>query len=481
MDVSVEAIGELERRLIIKLPADEIDSKVEQKLKEAAKTVRVNGFRPGKVPVREVRRRFGESVRFEIISEAIDASYSKALNDQSFLVASQPQIEILNNQAGSAFQYQATVEVFPEVTLNNLDCIEVKNPIVSIEESDVDELIEQVREQYATWEQTSEAAADGHIVLIDFNGTIDGEPFEGGAETDYEVVIGSGKLAPGFEDQLVGVRTDDAITVTVTFPEDYSQENLQGKTAQFAVNVKAVKQKQFPELDDAFFEKLGMKADGGIEQFRQNVRENMSNQLKQAVEDEIRSQVFNELLKLNPLSVPKALVEKEMARQRDEALQRAVQQFEVDEQQISKLFPLDFFRERSERSVKIALMLSEYIKLNDIQADDELIDAKIREMAVGHINADNLIQFYRKNEQHLEQVKATVVESMVVEKLLAGAKVTENPVSYFEAIRGDFGRPTEDEDEDEGKEHDAAPEAAAIMDPTDSTDNIESERDESNV
>jgi trigger factor len=444
MDVSVETVSELERKVIVGLPAEEIDQKVESRLKETASKIRLNGFRPGKVPVREVRRRYGESVRFEIISEVIDQSYPKALAEQSLTAASQPEIEIITNKAGQKFEYKALIEVFPKIELKSLEQISVKKPVVEIQESDVDAMIEKVREQHAEWsdKDAQEAAQQDDQVTMDFVGTVDGEAFEGGAAEDFAVVIGSGQLVPGFEDQLVGAKVDDALTVKVTFPEDYGNESLKGQDAEFAVTVKKVATKQLPELDEAFVEKLGV-TEGGLDGFREEVRKNMARELNQSVENEIKVQVFDQLLELNPLEVPKALVKQEMERQHQESVEQMSKQYKVDKEQVAKLLPMEGFREKSERSVKLALLLADYIKVNEIKASDEQIDEKIEEMASSFVDPEMLKKHYRSNENQLAQIRSLVVEELAVQHIIDNGQVTENPVTYDDAIKGNYGREQE--------------------------------------
>jgi trigger factor len=446
MEVSVETVSELERTVIIGLPADEIDQKVESRLKETAKKIRLNGFRPGKVPVREVRRRFGDSVRFEVVSEAIDQSYPKALADQSLAAASQPEIEILKNEVGEKLEYKANIEVFPEIELKSLDQITVSKPVVEIVESDVDEMIEKVREQHGEWSEKGDAAAKGDQLTMDFVGTIEGEAFEGGTAEDFDILIGSGQLVPGFEDQLIGAKVDDAITVKVTFPEDYSSEELKGRDAEFAVTVKKVSSKILPEVNEEFLRKLGVQ-EGGVEEFREEVRKNMSRELKKSVENEIKLQVFDQLLELNPLEVPKALVRQEMERQRQESVEQMSGEYKIDKEQIAKFLPLENFKDRSERSVKLALLLADYIKTNKIEASEEQLDAKIEEMATSFVEPEMLKKYYRSNEGQMAQLRSMLVEELAIEHIMKNAQVTDNAVSYDEAIKGTFGREPESEEE----------------------------------
>lgn len=457
MDVSVETVSELERSVIIGLPAEDIDAKVETRLKETAKKIRINGFRPGKVPVREVRRRYGDSVRLEVVSEAIDESYPRALADQSLMAASQPEIEIIKNEVGQKFEYKAVIEVFPEIALKSLDQIAVKKPVVEIQESDIDQMIEQVRDQHAEWSEKAEAAASDDQVTIDFVGSIDGEEFEGGQAEDHELVLGSGAFIPGFEDQLIGAKADDALTVKVTFPEDYNSEELKGKDAEFAVTVKKVAAKVRPELDEAFVEKLGV-TEGGLDGFRDEVRKNMTRELNRSVENEIKVQVFDQLLDLNPLEVPKALVNQEMERQRDEQAEQMASQYNIPKEQVAQFLPLSSFEERSIRSVKLALLLADYIKVNEIEPTDEQVDAKIEEMATSFVDPEMLKKYYRSNENQMAQVRSMLVEELAVQKIMDNGQVSDNPVSYDEAIKGTFGREPEVEEagESEASSADAA-------------------------
>ncbi len=428
MQVSVETTSGLERRLIVGVPAEKIDSAVNAKLQEAAKNARIPGFRPGKVPVKVMRQRYGQSVRMEVIGQVMNDSFYEAIQQQDLKPAGRPNIEPKSMDEGRDLEFVATFEVFPEVELLDYSSVEVVKPVAEITDADMDTMIERLREQRASYEVVERAAAEGDQVNIDFVGTKDGEAFEGGSAEGNNLVLGSGQMIPGFEDAIAGMSAGDEKVVPLTFPEDYHSEELKGATVEFKIKVNEVKAKQLPELDDELFKQFGV-SEGGVEAFRAEVRKNMERELKNATKNRIKQQVMDGVLALHQdMQVPKALISQEVDALRNQSLQ----QFGAMAQQLNAkdLLPDELFQENAERRVKLGLILNELVSSESLKADADKVRAAIEEMAEGYEDKEEVINYYYGNQQQLQGVESLVLEDQIVENLLEKAKVSEETSSY---------------------------------------------------
>jgi trigger factor len=310
MDVTVESTGTLERRMRVELPIAPIEEQVDSRLKTVGRTAKIKGFRPGKVPAKVVRQRYGKQVREEVLGEVLKQSYSQAVTQEKLNPAGGPKIETEDDN-GKTFAYTATFEVMPEVILKDLEKIKIEKPEVSIGDEDVDAMLLNLRKQKATWEAVDRKSADGDRVTIDFVGKLKGEVFPGGEGKEYPVVLGAGQMLPDFEKGLVGVKADDETTFKVKFPKEYHAEDLAGKKADFTINVHRVEAEVLPELNDEFAESFNV-TEGGLEQFMQDVRENMEREADQKAKADLREQVMAGLLASNPLDIPHALKHEEI-------------------------------------------------------------------------------------------------------------------------------------------------------------------------
>ncbi len=428
MQVSVETTSGLERRLIVGVPAEKIDSAVNAKLQEAAKNARIPGFRPGKVPVKVMRQRYGQSVRMEVIGQVMNDSFYEAIQQQDLKPAGRPNIEPKSMDEGRDLEFVATFEVFPEVELLDYSSVEVVKPVADITDADMDTMIERLREQRASYEVVERAAAEGDQVNIDFVGTKDGEAFEGGSAEGNNLVLGSGQMIPGFEDAIAGMSAGDEKVVPLTFPEDYHSEELKGAAVEFKIKVNEVKAKQLPELDDELFKQFGV-SEGGVEAFRAEVRKNMERELKNATKNRIKQQVMDGVLALHQdMQVPKALISQEVDALRNQSLQ----QFGAMAQQLNAkdLLPDELFQENAERRVKLGLILNELVSSESLKADADKVRAAIEEMAEGYEDKEEVINYYYGNQQQLQGVESLVLEDQIVENLLEKAKVSEETSSY---------------------------------------------------
>ena len=430
MQVSVETTSGLERKMTVAIPSDRIDSEVETRLKDTAKRVRIDGFRPGKVPMREVKRRYGLGVRQEVLSELMRSTYFEAVMQEKLNPAGAPSIEPVEG-AEEEFSYVATFEVYPELEPKGMDAIEVVRPKVEISDEDVAEMIDILRKQQGTWEAVERAAADGDQVTIDYVGTKDGEEFDGGKAENAPLVLGSNSFIPGFEDGLVGASAGDEKVLDLKFPEEYGNADLAGAEVQFTVSVKAVSEQKLPELDEEFFARFGVEGNDE-ESFRAEVKKNMTRELDQAVKNKVKNQVMDGLVEQNEVEIPAALVNEEIDRMREQAVQQfGGAQGGFDPKQL----PAEMFQDQAKKRVHVGLVVAEIIKVNELSADDEKVDAMLNEMASVYQEPQQVIDWYKNNPEQLNQLKAVVLEEQVVEKVLDAAKVEDKEMSYQDAVK----------------------------------------------
>lgn len=443
MQVSVETTSGLERRLIVGVPAERIDQAVNSKLKEAAKNVRLDGFRPGKVPMKIMRQRFGQSVRMEVLGQVMNDSFYEAIQQQELKPAGQPSIEPKTIEEGRDLEYVATFEVFPEVELKDYSSVTVVKPVAEITDADLDKMIQNLREQRASFEPVERAAEDGDQVNIDYIGTKDGEAFEGGSAEGSDLVLGSGRMIPGFEDGLVGLSAGDEKVLSLSFPEDYHNEELKGAAVEFKVKVNAVKAKQLPELNDEFFKLFGVD-EGGEAAFRAEVRNNMQRELDNAIENRVKQQVMDGVLALHSdLQVPQALISQEIDALRNQQMQQfgdLAKQIDVKE-----IFPDEIFAENAERRVKLGLVLNELVSAESIAADADKVREAVEKMAETYQDKEQVINWYYSNPQQLRAIESLVVENQVVDKLLEKAQLSEETSSYEKVMSPPEEATAEDE------------------------------------
>jgi len=450
MQVTLETTSGLKRRMRISVPAEQFESKVEGKLKEAAGQVKIKGFRPGKVPMREVRRRFAEGIRQEVSSELMQASFTDAIRQESLAPAGMPQIQDVVSEAGKDFEFTAEFEVFPEIELADFGLISVERPVAEITETDIDAMIETLREQRKAFADVTRASQVGDQLNIDFEGFVDDEAFEGGKAEGSELVLGSNSMIPGFEDGLVGSSAGDEKDITVTFPEAYQAEALAGKEALFKIKVNAVGEPALPALDEAFFEQFGVK-EGGLQAFRVEVRSNMEKELAAVIKSKVKNQVLDGLAETNAVDVPQALVDSEVDRMRQEA----VQQFGGSQKIDPSILPAEMFTAQATKRVQLGLMVNAIVEQKTLKVDHERVKQMIDTMASSYEDPEEVINYYYANEQQLNQIQNLVLEDQVIDSVLAGASVVEKTMGYEEAIKPATKNSLADESEasaDEGLE-----------------------------
>lgn len=431
MQVSIETTTGLERRLTITVPAARVDNEVNARINKTARTVRMDGFRPGKVPLAVVKKRFGASIRQEAMGEIIRDCFYEAVVQEKLSPAGSPVIESVRDELGSDVAIVASFEVYPEIKLGSLSSLKVERPVSEVTDADVEKMIDNLRRQRATWADTTDAAKDGDRLEIDFEGSVDGAAFEGGSAQAFDLALGSKRMIPGFEDGLIGVKAGEERNLNVTFPEDYQVENLKGKAAVFKVRVGKVQTSVLPELNDEFIKAFGV-SDGGLDKFHADVRKNMERELKQAIKNRTKNQALEGLVAAHSLDVPKALVTNEIGRLR----QNMMRQFGGNAKNVNPdMLPDELFTEQARRSVMLGLLVGEIIKSSGLKVDAVRVRTLIEEIAESYETPSEVVSWYYSNKEQMQQVEAVVLEDQVIDKLLAEAQVTDKAMPYEEVLR----------------------------------------------
>jgi trigger factor len=424
MQVSVESVQGLQKRMTVEVPAAQVEQAVEQRFQRIARSVRLDGFRPGKAPLRVVRQRFGDQARREAYGELIESSFQQAATQENLRVVAQPRIE-LRDAEGGALGYVATFEVMPEIRLNDLSGAVIKRPTATVEDSDVDTMIDNLQRQRTNWIEVERPARDGDTLQISFEGTIDGQPFPGGSADHVPLTLGSGSMIPGFESGLVGAAKGDVRHLDVSFPADYRVADLAGKPAAFEVTVHRVNEAQLPELDAAFVKSFGV-ADGTVESLRADVRANMQRELEQRLEAALKERVMNLLMERNPLDIPAALVADEARRLRDQAkgdLTRAGHSSALE-------LPLSLFEEQARKRVWLGLLVGEVIRSQALEVDSERVRRKIERLAESYEQPEDVVSWYYANREALRPVENLVLEDQVADWVVSRLQVEAEHTSF---------------------------------------------------
>jgi len=416
MQVSVETTEGLGRKMTIELPQADIDTKVNERLKSISKTAKINGFRPGKVPMNVVKKRFEPQVKGEILGALINDSFYKAVQQEELRPAGQPEIKPVDGatEADDGFSYEATFEVYPEFDPKYDESLKITRPVVEIQPADVDEMINKLLEQRKEYTTVERAAADGDQIVIDFTGRKDGEEFDGGKAEKAPLVLGSNQMIPGFEEQLVGMKAGDEKTINVTFPEAYQAENLAGAACEFDIVVHEVKESSIPALDEELVKSFGIE-DGNVESLRADITKNMERELKARLDNEIKTQVMDGLLELNPMDVPAALVKEEIGRQREQFMQQMQGQMQGEAD--SSMLADELFEEQSKRRVRLGLIVGEIVRRDSISADPQQV-----------------IDYYYSNPELLQNIEGLVLEDTVTQAVVEKSSVTEEPRAFADVM-----------------------------------------------
>ena len=426
MQVSVETTQGLERRLTISVPADTVDVEVKNRLRQVSKTQRINGFRPGKVPPSVIQKRYGKSVRQEVAGEIMQRNFVDAIIAEKINPAGRPSFVAKSNEDGKDLEFEATFEVYPVVELKDLEKIAVERPKVEVTDSDLDEMFVTLQKQHQTWKENKRKTKKGDKLTLDFTGRVDGEEFEGGKAEGFELELGAGRMIPGFEKEITGMKAGDEKTIKVTFPDDYHAENLKGKDAEFDIVVHKTEGAELPKVDEEFAKLFGIE-EGGVEALRTEVSKNMTRELSQAVKAKVKEQVIEGLLAGHELDLPSALVAQEVDVVRQQAMQRFKGQ--MDPKNLPEL-PAEMFTEQAEKRVKIGLLLGEVIKVNELKVDETKVNELIASAASAYEDPKEVVEYYANNKELMQQMQNVALEEQAVELLVEKAKVKDKKASF---------------------------------------------------
>ena len=442
MQVSVEVLSGVERRLTIVVPSEEFEDRVAGKLVDLKHNVRLPGFRPGKVPLKEVRRRFGTAVRADAAEETMRASYEEAVLQESLNPVSIPRLEVVQLEPGADLEFTASIEVLPEVELADLAAVEVQRPEAEISDADVDAMLENLREQQRTWHAVERASAAGDRVQVDFEGRLDGEPFDGGTGENAQLVLGAGQMGAEFDSALTGLAAGAETSFDVAFADDHPNETLHGRTVHFEATVKGVEQPLLPELDEAFFESMGVK-EGGLPAFREEVSGNMRREMEDRIQRLIVTQVMDELNRLHSVQLPPAMVDREIQARKQAMLNQFAPQGRRPMD--ASALPDELFREQVEKEVAVSLVIRQIRKAHALELDDQAIRAEIERIAESYAEPEAVARSIYQDEGYLNRIEERVAENQVVAFILDQAKVNVLKSTYQDIVTGQALPPPEDE------------------------------------
>jgi trigger factor len=431
MQVSVESTSSLERKVRVELPEDRVSTEVSNRLQKMTQTTKVQGFRPGKVPLKVIQGRYGDQVRNEVVGELVQSSLYEAINQESLRPAGQPRIDELNDVAGKDLAYTAVFEIYPEVSLKPMTDVKVEKTVCDVSDDDVASMIEMLRKQRRELKPVERASKEGDIVNINFEGFIDGVAFEGGKAENHDLELGSKNFIEGFEEGLVGKSAGDEVTLDLKFPDEYGNEELKGKQTEFKVKVNLVNETVLPEVDAAFMEQFGVK-DGKEETLLAEIRRNMEREVELTVRRQLKDKVFEALREVNEVELPQALVANEQHRVKHEMEDRLKQQG-LDAGAIGDA-DASLFTEQAEKRVSLQLIVGEIIKQNELKADPAKVRQMIEQAASGYEDPNAVINWYYSDQKNLAEVEALAMEDGVVDWVLEHATVTDKACTFDEIM-----------------------------------------------
>ncbi len=429
MQVSVETGEGLERKLTIEVPSESVNEKVEKRLKDLSRQVRLDGFRPGKVPMRIVKQRFGLQARQEVYGDVIQNTFYEAATQEKLMPAGEPSIEINDESGEGGFSYVATFEIIPEVKVADLSGGEIEKLTCEINDADVDAMFDKLKKQRTTWNAVERAAQADDKLDINFKGMLGDEVFEGGSADNAPLVLGSGAMIDGFEDGLLGASKGDVRTLELKFPDDYRAENLAGQEVTFEVTVNAVEEPVLPEIDEEFVKSLGVES-GNADDLREEVKGNMQHELDQKISASVKESVMDMLIEKHDFDVPAAMVKQEAERMKEQAkadMQARGQASTID-------LPASIFEEQAKRRVKLGMIVSEVISDQELKASDDEIRATIEKFSASYESPEEVVEYYMNNPQQKATLENLVLEDQVVAWVMSQVKVTEKAQSFDEIM-----------------------------------------------
>lgn len=428
MQVSVDETSELGRKIKVQVPEDEIQSKIAKRLQSLSQSARIDGFRPGKVPSSIIRKRYGEPVRKEVVGELIQSSLNDALQERELRPVGVPTIDKTSAESGQGLEFEATIEIYPNIELAPAAELEVVRPVCEINDVDIDARIVKLRGQRANWEEVERESDTGDRLTISFSGTVDNEDFTNGTVDDFQTEIGEGQMIEGFEDQLIGLKAGEDKAFDVTFPEGYRNEKLSGKSAEFNISVKKIEQPIIPEVDEEFVKNFGIET-GDLDDFRREVRANLEKERDRAIGGKTKIAVMAAMLENNPINLPRALIDQEVEQiKKQQASSAADTRQEPSEEQ------LDYFETEACRRVALGLLLIEIVDKNNVKVDGVRVRSAIEEMSQSYESPDSVVDWYYSNPKELEKIENMVLEEQVVDLIMEDAKVTDQPIDFSELV-----------------------------------------------
>jgi len=429
MQSVVENLGGLSRKITVTVPQEQVKEEFDKRIKELAKNANIKGFRKGKVPASVIKLQYGDAIRQEVIQDTIWQTLQQAFKEQNLYPAGTPHIELTNLKENTPLEYVASFEVFPEVEMD-IEGISVERPVIRIEDQHINDVIQKLLKQNVKWNEVDRPAEKGDSVVIDFEGLIDDQPFEGGAAKDFRLELGAGTMIPGFEDPILGAKADDRVEAHVTFPEDYHAKQYAGKPALFKITVHKVMEAELPELNDAFASDLGV-SEGTVEALHKEVRENLERETERRVRDKVKTQIIDRILEKNAIDVPHASVEEEIKR-----LQQQMQkQFTMQTgQKEAPEFPRERFEEQAKKNVILGLLLSKWIENQGIKVDPTKVRDRVDQIASGYHQPHEIVNWYYGNKEALAELEAAVLEEQAIDKLLEFIEVVDKDTPFDELM-----------------------------------------------
>ncbi len=428
MQVSVESTGALERRMRVDVPENRIEDEVKKRLQSLTKTIKIDGFRQGKVPLKVIQQRHGQQVRFEVLGEVMRDTYVEALGAEKLRPAGEPSIEQdEGSNSDKGLSYTATFEIYPEVMLNPVSDIVVDLPTCKVVDADVDKMVETLQTQQATFKETDRKAVMGDQLNLDFEGFLNNEKFDGGEAKGFDIELGSKRFIEGFEDGLVGLKAGENKSLDLKFPTPYQNKELEGKAVRFDVVINTVSEQELPELNDEFFKRFGVE-EGGLDALKKNIRENMERECEQRVKNQAKSRVLDALYNGNPFNLPQSLINGETEQLMESAKQRLTQQGMPPEQLDS--LDKDTFVDEAKKRVALGLLISEIIKTNEMTADPAKVRTMVESIGANYEDPAAFVQFYYADQSRLAEMQSMVLEEEVVSWIMDQAKVTPEPITF---------------------------------------------------
>ncbi len=430
MQVSIETTNGLERKMTVVIEEERLSSVIDGRLQDMTKTVKVKGFRPGKVPLKIVKQQYEQQVRQEVVGDVLQSTLYEAIGQEKLNPAGQPKIDSIKSDPGQGMEYTALFEVYPEVKLGDLSKETIEKPITELTDADVAEMLETVRGQHKEWTSVDRAAKEGDQLNINFKGLIDGEVFPGGEANDMPIELGSGRMIKGFEEGLIGAKAGDDVTLNVTFPDDYHAKDLAGKPAQFDTHINKIEEAVLPELNDDFAKKLGIK-DASVENMHKEIKASMQQELDSRLNTQLKSSVMDALINAHEFDVPTPLIEDESEAIKNNMLENLKQQGMQDQ---GLKVEASMFADQAIRRVKLGLIMSEIVKSDKIEADEDRVKKKVEEIAAPYEQPQQVIDWYMGDKQRLAEVKALVTEEQIVDWAMDKAKVVDKSITFKEVM-----------------------------------------------